>query len=116
MKRKELKIKNADYAYTGGGIYLFIGELENGRYFLLDGDMFDTRILNESVSWDNDECFNAEWQENHLIEDLNTEKDGAWFCNEVIKWIKKHGSNYYDPYLDNIAKDARRYIGKRNWR
>ena len=111
MKRKEFKIKEAEYAYTGGGIYVIVGELENGNFFMHDASFYDTRILTERPDFENDDVWYPEWQEEHLIEDLNTKKDGAFFFLQAYKWIKKNIEGY-DKYLDYIAEDAEKLKSK----
>lgn len=110
------QIKVADYCYTGGNIYLFFGELTNGNYFLLDGDMYDVRILTEPIDMYNDDCFDDGWQCERLVRDLNTEKEGPAFTVAVIDWLKENYNGYYDSCLDDIRREAAGFIGKRGWR
>ena len=111
-----MKIKNAIDIYTGGNIYIFVGELENGDKFLADGDLFDVRILDAATDYlDADLIFDVEYQEEHLVNDLDTEKEGPQFIVSVIDYLREH-NDYFDSYLDAVQNDARSYIGKTNWR
>ena len=94
------EIKKADYCNTGGGIYVFIGELTDGNYFLADSDEFCVRILNDSISWENDDAFYSEWQEERLVEDLDTLERLDFFEN-LIEYLRKN-ADYFDPVLDKF--------------
>lgn len=63
-------IKEAYAVYTGGGIWLYHGKTKEGNYFLTDDDGC-TRILNADPSLDFDDALYEEWQQEHLIAELD---------------------------------------------
>jgi len=83
-------IKEAYAVYTGGNIWLFYGQLENGNYFLTDDNGW-TQILNSNPS-DFDESLYEEWQQEHLVRELFYE-ERIKFCNELLDWILAHPDN-----------------------
>lgn len=78
------KIKKALAVYTGGDIWLFYGELENGLYFLTD-DYGCTLILDESAE-DFDESLYTEWQDSHKVEELEND-DRIEFVDELLDFL-----------------------------
>lgn len=118
----EPEILRADYMYTGGSIYLFWGTLSDNTFFIADGDMFDVRILDVDPDKSDlsDEVWQADWQQKHLIRDLNTESEGPDFILRVLDKIVEQGKEnpgyYVDPYLDKIREDAEGLHGSLGWR
>ena len=105
-----MKIKNVNPEYTGGNIYCFTGELENGNYFLADcpisADYYDLRIVNENPdNYDSNDVWTEEWQMDHFVKDITHCKG---FIKDMLKWIIKNkpSGNYlvYDmqTILENI--------------
>ena len=80
-----MAIKKADAVYTGGNIWLFYGELEDGNFFLTD-DNGCTQILNADPGADLEEACFAEWQEAHLVRELQHD-ERMRFCDELLDWI-----------------------------
>lgn len=74
-------IKEAYAVYTGGNIWLFYGQLEDGNYFLTDDNGW-TEILNADPS-DFDESLYEEWQQAHLVMELKND-ERVKFCNELL--------------------------------
>ena len=56
-------IKSANAVYTGGGIWVFYGELEDGNFFLTDNDGYVALV--DSDPSDFDESLYYDWQEEH---------------------------------------------------
>lgn len=83
------KIKTAQAVYTGGGVWLFFGELENGNYFLTD-DNGCTLIL-DTDPIDLDESLMVEWQEEHTIKDIGINKS---FIDSLMDYMEENGSQY----------------------
>lgn len=79
------QVKSAEYYYTGGGIWLFHGQLEDGTYFLLDSDHFDVRLVNSEP--DPEVCWYADWQEEHFVCDLDAERYGPWLMLAVLRHL-----------------------------
>lgn len=118
LAERELVITDVDFVYTGGGIFLFWGTLDNGQYFIADGDRFDVRILNVNPNdyGTDDEIWYAEWQEEHLVRDLNTETEGPAFILKMFDWIHKNKENDLMDGMDYIEEEAASLRGKRGWR
>lgn len=87
-----MRIKNAHAVYTGGGIWLFYGEMTGGKFFLTDDDG-NTLILNDSPE-DFDESLYPDWQEKHLFKELRGETR-VRFCLNMLKWLSKPGRDDY---------------------
>ena len=88
-----MKIKDASAQYTGGGVYIYYGQLEDGNYFrACDGDDF-IEICNADTSAD--EADYSEFYEKHRIETL-TGYEYQYFWNEMLYWIINYapGGNY----------------------
>ena len=67
---KENIIK-ATAIYSGGNIYLYYAELNDGNWILGDGDFFtvvNTNPLKDEDTFD-DSCF-YEWQQEHLVKEI----------------------------------------------
>lgn len=97
-------IESVEPEYTGGNIYIFVGKLTNGNYFVADGDMFDVRIVD--APWDWEESQFPDWQESHLVEDLSA-ADALQFCKRMLEWVKTNepDGNYSMSDMDYIEKD-----------
>ena len=87
-----MRIKNVHAVYTGGGIWLFYGEMTGGKFFLTDDDG-NTLILNDSPE-DFDESLYPDWQEKHLFKELRGETR-VRFCLNMLKWLSKPGRDDY---------------------
>lgn len=85
-----MKIKNVTPCYTGGGIYVFTGELEDGNFFIADcpfsAEYYSLRIVNENPE-NLDESLEVDWQEKHFVKDVNRCKG---FMKDMLKWIIKN--------------------------
>lgn len=93
------KIKTAQAVYTGGGVWLFFGELENGNYFLTD-DNGCTLILDETPE-NLDESLEVEWQETHTIEDIGIKKS---FVKKLMDYMEENGRQYGFYETDHYRK------------
>lgn len=81
---KKYEIKTATAIYTGGGIYIYYGQLENGSYFRTgDGDLYMS-ICDSDTSVDDADYI--EFYEEHEIDDLQG-YDFEYFFNNMIQWI-----------------------------
>ena len=80
-------IYRAKAIYTGGGIWLFYGELDDGNYFLTDDNGF-TYFLNADPS-NLDESTYYEWQVQHLVREVHYEEREE-FCDELLDYIFTH--------------------------
>lgn len=100
-----LMFKRVVTDYTGGGIWLFWGQLRSGEYFLTD-DHGATLILNEEPG--TDESLFEEWQKAHLIRELDGEelKD---FLRSLLEYVGNprsftSGTIFTDTNVDKYRK------------
>ena len=88
------KIKNATAEYTGGGIYIYYGELENGLFFRAcdDWESFIS-ICDSDTSVDAADY--GEFYHEHEIDELQNYEAEVFF-NNIIEWIATNepGGNY----------------------
>ena len=106
------KVVAAEASYTGGGIYVFLGELSDGTYFIADYPYFDLRIVNEDprpTYWDDfneDGASYVPWQETHLIKDVPNDTTKNFF-KDMFKWILKNNpeGNYNSGDIEDMLED-----------
>lgn len=103
--------------YTGGGIYIFLGKIKGGNWFLACDSWFDVRLLDADPSApdpDLDYEFigdDPDWQEAHKVEDLD-DPHYDWF-EDMLNWIienKPEGGdcNYQLGDMENDLLDIER--------
>lgn len=80
-------IEKVNAVYTGGNIWLFHGQLEDGNYFLTD-DFGATLILDANPS-NLDESTYQEWQDEHLVRELESE-EREQFCSEMLNILETY--------------------------
>lgn len=104
-----MKIKNVIPEYTGGGIYCFTGELQDGNYFLADcpisASYYSLRIVNENPGkYDPNEVWTEEWQLDHFVKDVTRCKG---FIKNMLKWIIKNrpDGNYLVSDMEEILTE-----------
>lgn len=103
--------------YTGGGITCFLGQIDRDRYFIAEDDMYSVRILDSDPMLADEDCWYSDWQEEHMIDDLD-ETESLVFFNDMLNWIldNKPDGNYG---LDDIERDIDEVADLRtmkNWR
>ena len=93
-------IKNASAVYTGGGIYIYYGELENGSFFRADDISECVTICNADTS--TEEANYSDFYEVHEIETL-TDSDGRQLFNQILLWVllNEPRGNYLASELEN---------------
>ena len=108
-----MNITKASAVYTGGGIWLFHGELDDGTYFLTD-DNGCTQILDEDPSKDFDESLYLEWQQAHLVRDLDDETERVDFCNKLCDKMldTKYGDADRGGIFDNEIEEYRQFFSE----
>lgn len=79
-----MKIKYATAQYTGGGIYIYYGQLEDGSYFRGCDDWEWIEICDTDTSMDAADYY--EFYEEHRVCTLNG-KEYETFWNEMLLWI-----------------------------
>lgn len=101
-------IKDVKAVYTGGGIWLFYGTLNNGMYYLVDDD---GAVRITDAPWDDlDTTLYAEWQDEHLVKDIEDETERVMFCNEMLNTLNteandnKGGFTEFDTYKKRFAE------------
>lgn len=91
IKRKNLStshnFKSINASYTGGGVWLFYGELNDETYFLMD-DYGGVLILDSDPS-DLNESVYVEWQMKYEIKELY-KLERQDFCLKVLKLLMKN--------------------------
>ena len=91
IRQEELGVNRfatANATYTGGNIWLFHGQLTNGKYFLTDDEGW-TRILDKDPSADWDESLTDSWQLAHVSEELPEDKR-IKFCDDLADRLLTH--------------------------
>ena len=94
------KIKTATADYTGGGIYIYYGQLENGLYFRTCDVWESIAICTEPT--DTEEADYQEFFDEYMTEELTgSTYETLW--DEIIEWIIMNGpkGNYIDYELEN---------------
>ena len=97
MKRE---IKNATAIYTGGGIYIYYGQLTDGNWFRATDDWEGVEICNADTSVE--EADYPEFYEEHSIECIGGDEYKT-FWNEMLLWIIHNApeGNYQADELEN---------------
>ena len=97
---KNFTIKNATAEYTGGGIYVYYGELENGLYFRACDDWDFISICNSDTSADEAEY--NEFYEEHETDSIDRYQFEEFF-NTMLLWIIHNApkGNYNADELEN---------------
>ena len=75
-------IKTATAIYTGGGIYIYYGQLENGLYFRACDDWKEISICNADTGTDDAEY--DDFYTEHEIEVLNDAKFEEFFNTMLL--------------------------------
>lgn len=113
-----MKIKSVEPIYTGGGIYIFLGAVDD-NYFIADSLECDVRIVDEDPrNHTDDERFgyeewaSAEWQEEHLVKDLTS--DRKTFFVDMLRWVfnNEPDGNYLMSDIDYLLADIQ---NKQDW-
>ncbi len=99
-------ISNATATYTGGGIYIYTGQLDNGDYFLSDDVFLEyCMFLNNDPYPVLDDATTEEWQNQHKIGEYSG-KEGLTFNRRVLEWIIKNRpeGNYQVTEIESRLK------------
>lgn len=87
---KNYEIKNAMAEYTGGGIYIYYGQLENGLYFRTCDDWESIEICDADTSTEDADYY--EFYEEHALYSIGG-KEYESFFNKMLLWIIHNGAN-----------------------
>lgn len=118
-----MKIEKCEPIYTGGGIYCFLGQLSNHEWFMASDGEYDVMILDadpwaavDPVSGD-DLCWFYEWQEPHLVKQLDDDESLEFFEN-MLMWVKENEpkGNYLMSDLEWVLDEVLELKGTTNWR
>ncbi len=98
--KEKNRIKNANACYSGGGIYIYYGQLENGLFFRACDEWEEIEICNADTSTEEADYY--EFYESHTVETLADESYKMFF-NNMISWIKENrpDGNYQIHELEN---------------
>lgn len=101
------RIAEVDAEYTGGGIYVYMGMMDDGTFFhALDTDCYDVEFLDTDPREAGDDAFYAEWQQEHTIKEYcDTEEVFDWFTK---MYLMAFGSQSRDYIIDMI--DYKQYL------
>lgn len=102
-----MKITKANAEYSGGGIYIYTGEFDDGTYFMTSDDMpDDILVLDADPMESSDDCFYADWQIEHLVDEIN---DISVTIN-AIDWIlvNEPGGNYRNCDLEERKDEMKK--------
>lgn len=91
---------------SGGGIYLYLGQLDNGNYFLTDDDSIDYCLFLNESPYDLEKSLYPEWQDSHKVSEYSGE-EALGFNKKMLKWIidNKPDGNYAECELETrLAK------------
>ncbi len=119
--RTKFDIKKVNTLYTGGNIYVFLGALNDGTFFMAESSCFDVRIFNEDPSAveDDEDGDNAiwypEWQIDHLVKDLSESECLDLFV-AMLRWIQRNDSDNYCSDFRHLMKEVKELQRTTGWR
>ena len=105
---RKYKIKTATACYTGGGLYIYYGQLENGLYFQAWDECEAVYICDTNTG--TEEAQFLEFYERHTVEELSG-KAFKTFWNQMLHFIINGGPSY-DGYHNYSKSDLERRILK----
>lgn len=102
--KEKYKIKTATACYTGGNLYIYYGELENGLYFRAYDDWDFIEICNADTSVEDADYY--EFYEQHSVQTIAGD-DYKEFWNNMLLWIlhNKPDGNYSKYDLERRMED-----------
>ena len=100
--KEDIKVIYPDY--TGGGIYVFLGQLSDGNYFMAGNSDWAVRIL-DACPWrtKNNNWEYADWQEKHLVRDLS-DTEAEEFAKGMLEYCIQAKLGYTDDFERFLAK------------
>lgn len=102
------KIKTATACYTGGGIYIYYGQLENGLYFRTWDDCESIYLCDSNTS--TEEAEYSEFYEQHTVKELTGEAFKA-FWNQMLTHVI-NGKPSFDKWNNYSKSDLENRIVK----
>lgn len=94
-----MDIKNANACYTGGGIYIYYGQLENGLYFRACDEWEEIEICNADTRTEEADYY--EFYQEHSVKTLVGDLYEK-FWNDMLNWILSNNpsGNYSEFELE----------------
>lgn len=99
-------IKTANACYTGGGIYIYYGQLENGLYFRSADEWEMISICNADTSVEDADY--PEFYEEHEIDSITGDQFDEFF-NTMLLWII-HNVPYGNYDADELEERMIQYV------
>lgn len=98
------EIKTVSACYTGGGIYIYYGQLESGLYFMTNDDIETIYICNADTSAE--EAQYLEFYDRHTVEELAGEAF-INFWNRMLSHVINGGPAYgrWSNYLKSDLEE-----------
>ena len=105
------EIKHATAIYTGGGLYIYYGQLTDGNYFRAYDEWECIEICNSDTSVEDADY--SEFYEEHSVGRLEKEEYKV-FWNEMLLWIinNKPKGNYQACDLENRMIKEKKNMAK----
>ena len=88
--------KDVTSEYIGGGIWIYMGQLTNGNYFMCSDDAVN--VINADPREAGEDAYYMDWQIEHTV-DLGREIDLKEFQTEMWDWIKANKPDEFDPEM-----------------
>lgn len=104
-----MKIKRATAIYTGGGIYQYHGQFDNGNFFLCFTDWEDCMMeLDADPAEDYESSGYPEWQTEHTVRELPV-MESYKMLMDALHWILKNhpDGNYNDYDIKKAVQDLK---------
>lgn len=109
LEKTTLQITKGAAVYTGGGVYVILGKLSDGNYFVqstcFEPSIFNGEITEHSESIDDLVCFDSEWCENHDVTSHYSESVLDELSREFCKALDKDRTLCIEEY-----KELQNYI------
>lgn len=98
------KIKTATACYTGGGIYVFYGQLKSGLYFIAYDEWEVIYICNADTSAEESQY--EDFYEQHAVEEIEGEAFKA-FWNQMLSHVINGGATHgeWSNYLKSDLEE-----------
>lgn len=87
------EIKTANACYSGGGIYIYYGQLESGLYFRANEDFETIYVCDANASVAEEEANWPEFYEQHTVEEITGEAF-VNFWNRMLTHIINGGPSF----------------------
>ncbi len=101
--------KCVEPCYTGGGIYLFAGTLDDGRGFIAGSDMNASFLDVEIKGYDpdGDEWNSMAFPKEHIVKDLD-DRENDEFMSALLDYVIEHGEGIEGNYLVSDMEELKK--------